>query len=98
MEEYINLNHMQVVNDDQTAGLQYYWPHHAVVKPSSTTTKLRVVFNASNKSQSGISLNDTLAVGPVVQQDLISIILRFQKHQVASSGNYGRYLQNVSAD
>uniref|UniRef100_A0A182WYE8 Peptidase aspartic putative domain-containing protein n=1 Tax=Anopheles quadriannulatus TaxID=34691 RepID=A0A182WYE8_ANOQN len=33
------------------------------------TTKLRVVFDASCATDSGISLNDTLMVGPVVQDD-----------------------------
>ncbi|XP_055613769.1 uncharacterized protein LOC129760191 [Uranotaenia lowii] len=58
-----------------------YLPHHPVVKEASTTTKLRVVFDASCKTSSGISLNDSLLVGPVVQEDLRSIILRCRTKQ-----------------
>ncbi|XP_055527818.1 uncharacterized protein LOC129720381 [Wyeomyia smithii] len=55
----------------------YFLPHHAVYKESSSTTKIRVVFDASAKTTSGISLNDALEVGPTVQNDLITILLRF---------------------
>jgi len=36
---------------------------------------LRVVFDASSKSASGISLNDILMIGPILQQDLFNIDL-----------------------
>ncbi|XP_046810948.1 uncharacterized protein LOC124420806 [Lucilia cuprina] len=56
----------------------YYLPHHAVLKPDSTTTKLRVVFNASNPSANGNSLNDLLYPGPILQADLTILILRWR--------------------
>lgn len=40
-------------------------------------SKIRVVFDASCKTTTGISLNDALMVGPVVQQDLISIFFSY---------------------
>ena len=60
----------------------YYLPHHAVIKPESTTTKTRVVFNASYPTTNGKSLNDILFTGPCLQSDLISLILnwRFYKY------------------
>ncbi|XP_018361400.1 PREDICTED: uncharacterized protein LOC108760103, partial [Trachymyrmex cornetzi] len=47
---------------------RYYIPHHAVLKGSSLTTKLRVVFDASCKSSTGISLNECLSVGPTCKK------------------------------
>lgn len=83
MEEYAAMGHMKKVNEEELSGsVNYFLPHHAVLKPDSTTTKLRVVFDASCKTTSGASLNDGLMVGPVVQDDLISIHARFRLHRI----------------
>ncbi|XP_065090365.1 uncharacterized protein LOC135711421 [Ochlerotatus camptorhynchus] len=60
-----------------------YLPHHPVFKESSTTTKVRVVFDASCKTSSGFSVNDLQLVEPIVQEDLLSIHIRFRIHQIA---------------
>ncbi|XP_046808394.1 uncharacterized protein LOC111688723 [Lucilia cuprina] len=80
IEEYSNLNHMMALNPDlsKPSNSSYYLPHHSVLKPESTTTKLRVVFNASNPTTSGLSLNDVLYPGPVLQQDLTVLITRWR--------------------
>ncbi|XP_055528037.1 uncharacterized protein LOC129720574 [Wyeomyia smithii] len=70
---------------------KYYLPRHAVLRPSSSSTKCRVVFNASTKSSSvQLSLNEVLQVGPVVQNDLHFIILRFRKFKIAFSGDIAK--------
>ncbi|XP_058827620.1 uncharacterized protein LOC131687546 [Topomyia yanbarensis] len=83
IHEYLLMGHMKEIIDESCDDPVYYMPHHAVLKPDSTTTKLRVVFDGSCRTSSGISLNDTLMVGPVVQDDLISIITRFRLHRFA---------------
>ncbi|XP_065090780.1 uncharacterized protein LOC135711748 [Ochlerotatus camptorhynchus] len=82
MEEYVQLGHMRKVVDDQGSIKRCFLPHHPVVKEASTTTKVRVVFDASCKTSTGLSLNDALLVGPVIQQDLRSIILRCCTKQI----------------
>ncbi|XP_075210265.1 uncharacterized protein LOC142317594 [Lycorma delicatula] len=76
----------------------YYLPHHAVFKQTSSTTKLRVVFDASAKADNGISLNDTLIVDPSVQQDLISIVLRFRTHVYAMIADIAKMYRQVLVD
>ncbi|XP_062557629.1 uncharacterized protein LOC134222497 [Armigeres subalbatus] len=83
MEEYLNLGHMKMLEEDSQGSIQRcYLPHHPVVKEASTTTKVRVVFDASCKTSTGVSLNDVLLVGPIVQEDLRSIILRCRTKQI----------------
>lgn len=79
MQEYQRLGHMKKVVDDYSTHA-YYLPHHGVWKESSITTKLRVVFDASAPTTTGISLNDIQMVGPTIQRDLLSIILCFRQH------------------
>ncbi|XP_024871088.1 uncharacterized protein LOC112454106, partial [Temnothorax curvispinosus] len=84
MEDYETQGHMSLMGpgpDTSTKVEQsYILPHHPVIKPDSTTTKLRVVFNASAKTSLGTSLNDKLFAGPNKQKSLFCIVLRFRSH------------------
>ncbi|XP_073841415.1 uncharacterized protein [Musca autumnalis] len=51
--------------------------HHAVIKPERSTTKVRVVFNASSDTSNGQSINNVLHTGPVFQSDLATLILKW---------------------
>lgn len=82
MREYIELNYMTPVTSNDITSC-YFIPHHAVLKPSSTTTKLRVVFNASFKSSSGLSLNDILMNGPTIQPYIFENLLRLRTYKYA---------------
>lgn len=64
-----------------------FLPHHCVLKPDSSTTKLRVVFNASSPTSTGYSLNDNLMVGPMVQDELYDIIIRWRFHLYVMSAD-----------
>jgi hypothetical protein len=78
MNEYLSLGHMSLSKDSSEP--EYYLPHHAVIKDSSSTTKLRVVFDATAKPLNGKSLNDCQMIGPIIQSSLFSILLRFRQH------------------
>ncbi|KYQ57720.1 hypothetical protein ALC60_03312 [Trachymyrmex zeteki] len=77
---------------------RYYIPHHAVLKGSSLTIKLRVVFDASCKSNTGISLNECLSVGPTLQEDLFSILLRFRTFQYVITADIAQMYRQVLID
>jgi hypothetical protein len=102
MNEYLHLEHMMLVSpyvpEDNSHANQYFLPHHAVIKESSSTTRVRVVFDGSAKTTTGISLNDMLMVGPTVQQDLFSIITRFRTHQVAFSCDIVKMYRQIWVD
>lgn len=76
IQEYLMLDHMELVNNKNANFDGYYLPHHAVIKETILTTKLRVVFDASARSSTGLSLNDVLMVGPTIQEDLFSVLER----------------------
>ncbi|XP_065092160.1 uncharacterized protein LOC135713002 [Ochlerotatus camptorhynchus] len=96
MKEYLSLGHMRLVEtDDGNYSHTYYLPHHPVIKEESTTTKVRVVFDGSARTSTGFSLNEALCVGPVVQDDLLAIILRFLTYPVALVGDAAKMYRQV---
>lgn len=92
MQEYLDLGHMSPVSSFESPC--YFMPHHGVFREHSTTTKLRVVFDASAASTSGKSLNDLQLVGPPIQGDLISILLRFRQHKFVVCADVEKMFRN----
>ena len=81
MREYEALGHMTEI---QTFPQNHYFiPHHYVLRPESKTIKLRVVFDASARTTSNISLNEIQMVGPTIQQDLLITLLSFRLNRFA---------------
>ncbi|XP_055623489.1 uncharacterized protein LOC129766915 [Toxorhynchites rutilus septentrionalis] len=99
LEDYYALGHMQHVFDHENPPRPcYHLPHHAVIREDSSTTKLRVVFDASCKTPNGPSLNDALMVGPIVQEELRSIIMRSRTHQVMLIADIKQMYRQVLVD
>ena len=65
------------------------------MKVSSSTTKIRAVFDASAKTSSGVSLNDQLLVGPTVHSTLVDVLLRFRLHRIALTSDVSRMYRAV---
>jgi len=101
MHEYTVLGHMREITNDQisnTMSPSCYLPHHAVRNEASTTTRVRVVFDGSCKTTTGISLNDALMVGPTLQDDLFSILTRYRIFKVALSADISKMYRQVLVD
>lgn len=94
MEDYIATGHMEEV-PPSTDDLAHYLPHHGVLKMSSTSTKLRPVFNASSKSETGVSLNDVLCVGPTVQPESFDILLRSREKKYILTGDITKMYRQI---
>ena len=87
MDELLQLHHMEpVLEDERTATEAYYMPHHAVLKQDGSG-KIRVVFNASQRTKSGRSLNDCLFVGPKLQADISAILTRWRTFKFTFSAD-----------
>lgn len=93
IEDYIRLGHMEECS--RVAGPQFFLPHHAIRRPDSTTTKTRVVFDASSKSHGQLSLNETLFTGPTVQPSLLAIVLNFRIPKYVFSADVEKMFRQV---
>ncbi len=65
---------VQVVEHPERSemGKVHYLPHHAVMRQVKETTMLRVVYDASARSE-GPSLNDCLYAGPKFDQKILGV-------------------------
>ena len=98
LQEYAELGHAKPVPAgelNKPESTAYYLPSHGVVKQSSTTTKLRIVFDASAKTTSGISLNDTLLAGPNLYPLLTDVILAFRSHKIGMSADISKMFREI---
>ena len=73
----------------------FYLPIHVVRKESSSTTKIRAVFDASAKTSSGVSLNETFLVGPTLHPPLVDVLLRFHSHRIALTTDVSKMYRAV---
>ncbi|XP_018394880.1 PREDICTED: uncharacterized protein LOC108773541, partial [Cyphomyrmex costatus] len=96
--EYENLGHMKKVDEPVSASQSVYIPHHAVIREHSSTTRLRVVFNASQSTSNGSSLNDHLMIGPKLQTDLRSVILRWRQHRYVFTADIAKMYRQIQVD
>ena len=68
---------------------------NGVVKEASTATKLRVVFDASAKTSTGHSFNDTLLPGPSQYPLLTSILVKFRQHTIGMLSDISKMFREV---
>ena len=96
IQAYLDLQHAELVPlSYQLPPLHYYLPMHAVFKHSSTSTKIRVVFDGSATTTSGSSLNQMLMVGPTLQPTLSNLLLKFRTYPVALNADISKMYREV---
>lgn len=98
VEEYESLGHLECVQDLDFSMPHYFLPHHCVFKLDSSSTKLRVVFDASCRTSTGISLNDILHSGPKLQPDLLVTLLRFRLFKYVATADIQKMYRQVCMD
>ena len=75
----------------------HYIPHHAVIRRDKETTKLRVVFDASARSN-GPSLNHCLYAGPPLSLNIFDILLRFRVPRIGLIGDIEKAFLMISVN
>ena len=79
----------------RSSNIQNFIPWRAVWKPSSVSTPCRIVFDGSQATASGLSLNDILAKGSNNLNKLQEIIIRFQIRPVGIHSDVSKMYNTV---
>lgn len=96
MRHYAELGHMtRAASATEPTVKRVYLPHHGVMRESSTTTKLRVVFNDSTTVPSGASLNQHLMIGPNLLPVLADVLLRLRRHRFVFATDIEKMYQQI---
>ena len=96
IQGYLDLQYAEPVPaTDPLPPQHYYLPMHAVFKESSTSTKIRVVFDGSAATTSGFSLNQSLLVGPTLQPTLNNLLLKFRTYPIALNADITKMYREV---
>ncbi len=83
IEAYIEKGYLRRVESEEEIPPEvWYLPHFPVVRMDKTTSKVRIVFDCSAKSN-GVALNDVIYAGPKLQKELIDVLIRFRRKPVA---------------
>ena len=76
-QDQLNEGIIEEVSTEGSIGNITYLPHKEVVKNERSTTKLRIVFDASAKLRNAVSLHDILYTGPCLNPELYKLLLQF---------------------
>lgn len=97
IKEALDLGHLRYATPEEIEDTTnaYFMPQHIVYKETSTTTKARIVFDASAKTSNGFSLNDRLMVGPVIQNDLFTILANWRLYEIGFTADICQMYKQV---
>ncbi|XP_050500156.1 uncharacterized protein LOC126880374 [Diabrotica virgifera virgifera] len=95
-QDWENTGIIEEVEEEPLKKNTHYLAHHAVVKESSLTTKIRPVFDASAKDGNGNSLNDLLEKGPNLIELIIPLILKFRLHKIGVTSDIAKAFLQIS--
>ena len=74
----------------------HFLPHHGVIREDKDTTKLRIVFDGSVKSNFGLhSLNDCLKRGPNLTPLIFNVLLKFRTHKIGITSDVEKAFHQI---
>ncbi|GBN70409.1 hypothetical protein AVEN_118910-1, partial [Araneus ventricosus] len=84
LRDYLQQKIIELVpNTCDAERITFYLPHREVVRNDRSSSKFRVVFDASSHDVGEVSLNDCLHIGPNLYPDIFDLLLRFRLHPIA---------------
>lgn len=83
IREYISQGYLVELPETEPCSGGFVLPHHGVIRDDKVSSKLRIVLQANQATDNGISLNDILHTGPALQNDLLVILLNFRLFKIA---------------
>ena len=87
IDDYLKKNYiLRFPSTEKRCEGEWLLPHFPVIRPEKSSTKVRIVFDASATYQ-GRSLNTETSPGPKLQSNIFDILLRFRKELVAHAGD-----------
>ncbi|XP_047133085.1 uncharacterized protein LOC101238207 [Hydra vulgaris] len=96
--EQLNSGVIEKVNNyDSSIGEVHYLPHRPVCRKDKTSTKVRIVFDASS-TLSGPSLNDCINAGTSLATPLFFILLRFRANKYAFIADIEKSFLQIALD
>lgn len=99
IKEQLNSGVIQEVKREEVKnvipGTVHYIPHREVVREDKSTTKLRIVYDASSKQGQEASLNECLLPGPSLLPLIFDILMRFRLRKIALVGDLEKAFLNV---
>ncbi|CAB0018071.1 unnamed protein product, partial [Nesidiocoris tenuis] len=96
MQDYLDQGHMVKVSPPAFDQRTYYLPHHSVHRIDDPPNKIRVVFNASFKTNTGYSLNDLLLPGPRLQLEIADVVTRFRLDRYVFTADVRQMFRQIS--
>ena len=78
-------------------GEVHYLPNQVVIREEALTPKVRIVYDASSKSN-GVCLNDTFNTGPSLTEQLYAILLRFRGKKIGLIADIEKAFLSIAVD
>ena len=95
-DEWVSEGIIEKVQESELDRQCHYLPHRPVFKESSSTTKVRPVFDASCKVKGYPSLNDCLEKGPNLMELIPSVLLRFRENAIGVTSDIRKAFLQIS--
>jgi len=98
-QEFLDMEFAEEVHEqEEPSGEVHYLPAFAVFREESVTTRIRLVFNASSKSETGNSLNECLYQGPCLLPDIVGVLVRFRLKIVGYALDISKMFLRIKLD